>query len=60
MFLGVTGTVANWDPKKNEFSLILEENPLADFIELPESASNLYYSNILCGVLRGGLEMVIL
>jgi len=58
MFLGVTGTVANWDPKKNEFSLLLEENPLADFVELPESASNLYYSNILCGVLRGALEML--
>jgi len=60
MFLGVTGTVTNWDPKKNEFSLILEENPLAEFVELPEADNNnsLYYSNILCGVLRGALEML--
>jgi len=57
MFLGVTGTITNWDPKKNEFSLILDENPLAEFVELPES-SNLYYSNILCGVIRGSLEML--
>lgn len=28
------------------------------FVELPESASQLYYSNILCGVIRGCLEMV--
>jgi len=59
MFLGVTATVANWEPKKNEFSLILEDNPLIEFVELPENISQtLHYSNILCGVIRGALEMV--
>jgi len=58
MFLGVTATVANWSGDDKEFSLILEENPLTDFVELPESANNLFYSNILCGVIRGALEMV--
>lgn len=73
--------------------LTLDENPLAEFVELPDSAlpiagtsstpltnptgtptqanqaqaqsqsqaqaqSGLWYSNILCGVLRGALEMV--
>ena len=49
--------------------LTLDENPLAEFVELPESAlptigadatpkGGLWYSNILCGVLRGALEMV--
>lgn len=42
------------------FILTLEENPLADFVELPEDAleGGLWFSNILCGVLRGALEMV--
>lgn len=60
--------------------LTLEDNPLAEFVELPEGAlpsaagaqdmapsqgqganvngGGLWYSNILCGVLRGALEMV--
>ena len=58
MFLGITANVTNWDPKKNEYSLVLEENPFAEFVELPESANNLCYSNMICGVLRGALEMV--
>lgn len=37
---------------------ILEDNPLADFVELPESLSTLRYSNLLPGVIRGALEMV--
>ena len=35
-----------------------DENPLTDFVELPESHQNLYFSNMLCGVIRGALEMV--
>jgi len=59
MFLGVTAQVTNWDAKKNEFSLVVEDNPLTDFVELPEAYSNtLYYSNVLCGVMKGALEMV--
>jgi hypothetical protein len=59
IFLGVQPTVANWSADNKEFSLVLEDNPLAAFVELPESArSELWYSNILAGVLRGALEMV--
>jgi hypothetical protein len=58
MFLGITAQVSNWDSKKNEFSIVLEENPLVDFVELPETHQALSYSNILCGVIRGALEMV--
>ena len=45
----------------SQFSLIFEENPLADFVELPDDGraqDELWFSNILCGVLRGALEMV--
>ncbi|KAF9475853.1 TRAPP I complex [Pholiota conissans] len=42
------------------FNLILDENPLAEFVELPEEVleGGLWFSNVLCGVLRGALEMV--
>ncbi|CAG8815963.1 16239_t:CDS:2, partial [Dentiscutata erythropus] len=59
MFLNITPTLANWSANEKEFSLIFDENPLAEFVELPdeEAASEIWYSNILCGVLRGSLEM---
>jgi len=58
MFLNVTAAVANWSADEKEFSLLLEENPLTEFVELPENCANLQYCNILCGVIRGALEMV--
>jgi len=58
MFLGITAQVNNWDSKKQEFFLTLEENPLTEFVELPDNYQNLSYCNILCGVIRGCLEMV--
>ncbi|RKO92829.1 NO signaling/Golgi transport ligand-binding domain-containing protein [Blyttiomyces helicus] len=61
IFLGIVPSVANWSADSREFSLILDENPLADFVELPEDAVHeFWYSNVLCGVLRGALEMVLL
>jgi hypothetical protein len=43
----------------SSFTLTFDENPLAEFVELPEDAleGGLWFSNILCGVLRGSLEM---
>ncbi|KAG5638276.1 hypothetical protein H0H81_000922 [Sphagnurus paluster] len=42
------------------FTLTLDENPLAEFVELPEEVleGGLWFSNVLCGVIRGALEMV--
>ena len=50
--------MTNWNAKGDEFSLILDQNPLTDFVELPEEHPNLLYSNLICGVIRGALEMV--
>lgn len=58
MFLGVSATVSNWSADGSECSLILDDNPLADFVELPDTCQGLFYCNILCGVIRGALEMV--
>jgi len=44
----------------SSFTLTLDENPLAEFVELPEEVleGGLWFSNVLCGVIRGCLEMV--
>lgn len=60
MFLNISPNVTNWTSDFKEFSLIIEDNPLTEFVELPEEAlkGGLWHSNIYCGVLRGALEMV--
>jgi len=61
IFLNITPTITNWSSDNKQFSLIFEENPLADFVELPDDGraqDELWFSNILVGVLRGALEMV--
>lgn len=58
MFLGVSAVVGSWTADKKTFGLLFEENPLAEFAELPDGMRGLWYSNIVCGVIRGALEMV--
>jgi hypothetical protein len=91
MFLNISPAVSTVAPDGKSFSLVFDENPLAEFVELPEDAkrgnreiidpnlkkqseanatlnappkshlsqkSPLWFSNILCGVIRGALEMV--
>jgi len=58
MFLGITPQVTNWNAAGDEFSLVFDSNPLAEFVELPEGRNNLWYSAILAGVIKGSLEMV--
>uniref|UniRef100_A0A8C7DRH9 Trafficking protein particle complex subunit n=1 Tax=Naja naja TaxID=35670 RepID=A0A8C7DRH9_NAJNA len=59
MYLGVTPTVTCNNAMGNEFSLILAKNPLVDFVEeLPASRSSLCYCSLLCGTIRGALEMI--
>jgi hypothetical protein len=67
IFLNITPTLsfptasAPAAGQAQEFSLHFDENPLADFVELPDDGraqEELWYSNIFCGILRGALEMV--
>lgn len=61
IFMNITPVVTGWSQDGKAFSLVFDENPLADFVELPDDGraqDELWYSNILCGVLRGTLEMV--
>jgi len=58
LFLNVSPQVTSWSAANDEFSLVFESNPVGEFVELPESSSNLKYANILAGAVRGALEMV--
>lgn len=59
MFLGVVPALENVAADGRLFLLILAENPLAEFVELPqERPRDLWYSQVLCGVIRGALQMV--
>ena len=58
MFLGITVEVANWNADYTAFSLLLPDNPLVEFVEVPTKYEDLQYCNVLCGVIMGALEMV--
>jgi trafficking protein particle complex subunit 3 len=58
MFLGISPDVTNWNKENTAFSLIFNDNPLIDFVELPPTHQQLSYCNLLCGILVGALEMV--
>lgn len=57
MFLGITVDV----PQKSDtaYTIQFADNPLAVFVELPDNfASDLEYSQLLAGMVRGMLEML--
>eukprot|EP00929_Paragymnodinium_shiwhaense_P105294 TRINITY_DN7024_c0_g1_i2.p1 TRINITY_DN7024_c0_g1~~TRINITY_DN7024_c0_g1_i2.p1 ORF type:complete len:217 (-),score=53.62 TRINITY_DN7024_c0_g1_i2:104-673(-) len=59
MFLGVGAEVVMWNRELTACSLVLPDNPLAEYVELPAHLTNrLWYSNLLCGVVRGCLEQL--
>ena len=58
MFLGINASTTNWNSEGTECGIVLENNPMADFVELPEQYQGLSYCNMLCGVIRGALESV--
>lgn len=58
MFLGVTGDVSGWNADYTCCNITLRHNPLTEFVELPGHCAELHYSNLICGAVRGALEMV--
>lgn len=56
MYLGVTCDITVYSEK--EFSFSFSENPLNDYVELPEKYSSLWYSNLIPGIISGGLDSV--
>ena len=62
MFLNITPQLGNWSVDNKQFSIIFPPgtNPLVEFVECYDERARreLWYSNILAGVIRGALEMV--
>ena len=58
MFLGVQANIVNWNDDDTAFSIQIGDNPITSFVELPIKYKDLKYSNIICGIIRGALEMV--
>ena len=56
MFLGITADCAG--VSDSAFSLILNENPFVEFVDLPPQYQELHYCNILCGIIKGALHSV--
>jgi hypothetical protein len=56
MYLGINCDVLVYSEK--EYGLIFTDNPLNDYVELPEKYQGLWYSNMVCGIIRGSLEAV--
>ena len=57
--MGFTPSITNWSQAKDEFSLTFQDNPLTEFVELPEGpGQKLSYNQMICGAIRGALEMV--
>ena len=48
-----------YDDKSKGCFLVFRENPFAEFVILPSSCANsLWYSNVICGMIRGALEAI--
>lgn len=58
MYLNIQPTITNWAAASDEFSLVFDNNPLTEFVELPTDLVNLRYNGIINGCIRGALEMV--
>lgn len=54
--LGVTAQSTSVTPAGDEFSIVLESNPLVEFVEITPEWSKVCYSQVICGAIRGALE----
>ena len=42
----------------NEYEITFKTNPLNLFVELPEKLKTLWYSNLICGIIRGAFDVI--
>ena len=50
--------VGKWSENGRSCSLTFKNSPLIDSVELPAEYSELVYSALLCGVIRGALSQI--
>jgi len=59
MFLGINADVVRWNQNMTVCNIVLQENPFNEFVELPPKFKDtLWYSNLVCGVIRGALDQL--
>jgi hypothetical protein len=60
MFLGIDTELVELGPKS--YMMSFPENPLNDFVELPENLKSVSfsYSSIYCGIIKGALEQLLM
>ncbi len=58
LYLGTTPTLSNWNADMTSVHLTVGDCLLSDWVELPPSMGELSYFQVLCGVIRGALEML--
>jgi hypothetical protein len=58
-FLGFhSSPVTRWREDGRQCSLVFKQNPLAEFVELPYELYELDYNILICGAIRGSLQML--
>nr|CAD2140988.1 unnamed protein product [Meloidogyne enterolobii] len=55
-YLGVIAQSNQIGNVGDEFSLVIDQNPLTEFVEKPVEFKDLCYSQVICGCIRGALE----
>lgn len=58
MFLNMNADCTNWNTEATAFSILFNDSPITEFVELPPHLQGLKYCNLFCGVIRGALSMV--
>ncbi|CAD6188425.1 unnamed protein product [Caenorhabditis auriculariae] len=59
-YLGTTANSSNWVGGDREFTIVIENNPLNELVQVPPNllAAGLSYSQVIAGAIRGALEAV--
>jgi hypothetical protein len=57
-YLGVAASVANWTADYSAADLVLESDPLCEFLEVPPALEGLRLASLLAGAVEGGLKAV--
>ncbi|KAG9391098.1 Transport protein particle (TRAPP) component [Carpediemonas membranifera] len=58
IYLGITPTLSNWNADSTTVTLSFRDSALSDWVELPHTLDDLSYFQLVCGVIRGALEML--
>jgi len=55
-YLGVTALATPVGQVGDEFSIVIESNPLVEFVEIPAEWAKICYSQVICGAIRGACK----